>query len=518
MVSVRGNTHRYNVIDFGAKGDGKHPDTRAIQDAVDACAASGGGTVFVPKGDYLCATLVLKSNVSLYLAADATILGTGISEDYTPSCMIYAEDSNNIALAGQGAIDGKGKGVRGRGVDEVPHDFLAADFGRYFIASFVRCQHISFTGLTMKDSPFFAAYLKDSNHIRMEGIKIDNSVNINNDGLDFDSCQNVSVSNCHIRTGDDAIALKTNTPRPCKNITVTNCMLSSRWAAFRFGPESRGNFEDIAVSNCIIKDTYGCGIKLQMVEGAQMKNIVFSNLVMDNVTGPISLRLANWAEGLPQLGGLLKREGNVNRPIGVLQNVLFSNIRAGVPIHFNEDEQKLCISITGLPGHEIEGITLSDIHVTFPGGGTVEEAARRNVPDMRDNYPEYFMFGVLPAYGLYAHHVKGLKLENVRLDLALPDMRPAIVCDDVQDVEFSDLRAEGDRRSESLIRLQQTRQAFIHGSRPLNEIGTFVRVEGSESREIGLTGNDLRQAQKMLELGEGTSETAVEALWNLGVK
>ena len=513
----------FDVRDYGARGDGVSLDTKAIQKAIDACSADGGGMVFVPSGDYPIGTVVMKDNTNLCLSAGARILGTSNLVDYNPPSMIYAEDAHNIALTGHGVIDGRGKEVRPRAMKEVPHNFLDGTYDRYFITSFLRCQHISLSALTMRDSPFFAAYLRECGDIMIEGIKIDNHVNVNNDGLDFDSCQNVFVSNCYISSGDDAIALKTNTPRPCKNITVTNCMLSSRWAAFRFGPESKGNFENIAVSNCVIKDTYGCGIKLQMVEGAQMRNIVFSNLVMDNVTGPISMRLANWTKGLPQSGGFGTREGNVDRPIGALKNVLFSNIRARVAMeprtpYFNDAERRSCISITGLPSHHIEGITLSDIHITFPGGGTAEEAARRNVPDMRDTYPEYFMFGVLPAYGLYAHHVKGLKLKNVWFDLASPDVRPAIVCDDVQDLELSDFRAAGEQESESLIRLQQTRQAFIHGSRPLNETGTFLRVEGLESRNIGLAGNDLRRANKILELGEGASETAVEALWNLGMK
>jgi hypothetical protein len=513
----------FDVRDYGARGDGVSLDTKAIQKAIDACSADGGGMVFVPSGDYPIGTVVMKDNTNLCLSAGARILGTSNFRDYDPPSMIYAEDAHNIALTGQGVIDGRGKEVRPRAVKEVPHNFLDGTYDRYFITSFLRCQHISLSALTMRDSPFFAAYLRECCDIMVEGIKIDNHVNVNNDGLDFDSCQNVFVSNCYISSGDDAIALKTNTPRPCKNIAVTNCMLSSRWAAFRFGPESKGNFEDIVVSNCVIKDTYGCGIKLQMVEGAQMKNIVFSNLVMDNVTGPISMRLGNWTKGLPQSGGFGTRKGNVGRPIGALQNVLFSNIRACVALeprtpYFNDAERRSCISITGLPGHYIEGITLSGIHITFPGGGTAEEAARRAVPDMRDTYPEYFMFGVLPAYGLYAHHAKDLKLRNVRFDLASADVRPAIVCDDVQDLELSDFRVAGEQESESLIRLQQTRQAFIHGSRPLNKTGTFLRVEGLESRNIGLAGNGLRRANKILELGEGASETAVEALWNLGMK
>ena len=510
------NARLYNVADFGAAGDGVHADEAAIQKAIDACSTHGGGTVFLPKGNYLCKTLILKSSVTLNLAAEARILATGKLEDYRPhGCVLYAQDAHHITLAGEGVVDGRGKGVPGV-CGSGPCD-------RYKIIHFERCSEILITGVTLRDSAEWCTHLFECQEVRIEGAKVHSFVNANNDGFDIDSCQNVFISDCHIQCGDDAIALKTNSTAPCRNITVTNCVLSTRWAAFRFGPESRGNFEEIAVSNCAIHDTFGCGIKLQMNEGAQMKNIAFNNLVMENVTGPIALRLANW------VSGSIPREGNENRPIGTFQNVLFSNIRARVaavaqPELFNPDwkaeqgEERSCISITGLPGHPIEGIALSDIRITFPGGGTAAEAARRAVPDLPDTYPEYFMFGVLPAYGLYGHHVKDLSLNNVRFDLASPDLRPAIVCDDVENLELADFQAQGNEQAECLLRLQQTRGVFVHGSRPLNASPTFLRVEGNESREIGLDGNDLRRTTRPVDLAESAPQDCVELTANLGTR
>jgi hypothetical protein len=512
----KGITYLYNVIDFGATGDGTHPDADAIQKAIDTCFAHGGGTVFLPKGDYLSKTLILKSNVTLHLAAGARILATGKIEDYRPhSCVLYAQDAHNITLAGEGVVDGRGEGV--------PGSCGSGPCDRYKIIHFDRCRDILITRVTLKDSAEWCTHLSECEEVRIEGVQVHSYVNANNDGFDIDSCQNVFISDCHIKCGDDAIALKTNSTLPCKNITVTNCVLSTRWAAFRFGPEARGNFEEITVSNCAIHDTFGCGIKLQMNEGAQMKNILFNNLVMENVTGPIALRLANW------VSGTIPREGNENRPIGTFQNVIFSNIRARVAAvaqpellnpawHAESGEEKSCISITGLPGHPIEGIVLSNIHITFPGGGTAEEAARRTVPDLPNTYPEYFMFGVLPAYGLYGHHVRNLSLNNVRFDVASPDLRPAIVCDDVEGLELADFQAEGNEQVECLVRLQQTRRAFIHGCSSLHTSQTFLRVEGSESRDIGLIGNDFRLAKTPVELGYGSRQGAVEVQANLGVK
>lgn len=497
-------TH-FDVVQFGAKGDGKQAATESIQKAIDACAAAGGGVVYVPKGEYLCLTLVLKSNVNLHLASAARIVATGRVEDYAGhGCMLFAQNARKIAVTGRGAVDGRGRGTKGQ---------------RYKIIHFDRCQDVSLTGVELRDSSEWCTHLSECRGVHIQALRIDSAVNANNDGFDIDSCQNLAISDCHLRCGDDAIALKTNTAVPCRNITITNCIFTSRWAAFRFGPEAKGNFENIAVSNCVVHDTFGCGIKLQMNEGAKMKDIIFDNLVMDNVTGPISLRLANW------VAGIIERGGNENQRIGTFQNVMFSNIRARIapraePSKFGSDdvfpgEERSCISITGLPGHPIEGITFSNVVLTFPGGGTVAEAARRDIPDLRDTYPEYFMFGVLPAYGLYAHHVRGLSLQDIRFELATTDLRPAIVCDDAEDLEISNFRAEGNVKAECLIRLQNSRGVFIHGSRPLSQVTTFVRVEGAQSRGVALTGNDLRLTAKPTEIGESAPESAVTELSNI---
>jgi len=122
------------------------------------------------------------------------------------------------------------------------------------------------------------------------------------------------------------------------------------------------------------------------------------------------------------------------------------------------------------------------------------------------------MWGVLPAYGLYARHVRGLALEGVRFDLARPDLRPAVVCDDAEDVEISGLRAQGNREAESLIRLRSTRGAFLHGCRPLGEAGTFLRAEGRECRSITLAGNDLHAAPRATETAAGASRESVTML------
>ena len=210
------------------------------------------------------------------------------------------------------------------------------------------------------------------------------------------------------------------------------------------------------------------------------EDIRFNNLVMDNVTGPISLRLALWR------GWGVLRE--TLPPYGTFRNVSFSNIRARVPensqprdyeVPSTPGELRQCLNITGLPGHPIEGITFENVHITYYGGGTAEEAARTDIPEMADYYPEYHMFGTLPAYGFYIRHARDIVLRNVTLDFENTDLRPAIVCDDVIDLELDSVRAQGHSDADALIRLQNTRGAFIHGCRPTSDVNTFVKVVGS---------------------------------------
>jgi hypothetical protein len=261
----------------------------------------------------------------------------------------------------------------------------------------------------------------------------------------------------------------------------------------------------------VIYDTYGSAIKIQEVEGGVMENISFDTLVMNHVTGPISLRL----------GGYLgwRQERKESLPIGVLRNIRFSNIQASVadnayPLPHEvpafPGEKKSCINITGVPGYFIENIHFKGMNLTFAGGGSAEEA-QRPVPELRDRYPEYHMFGTLPAYGFYLRHAKGLTFEDVNLGTAAADLRPALAAEDVEDLELSNFRAAGNG-PEPLIRLCDVRRAYLHGCRPTTATALFLEVTGTGSQGILLQGNDLRRAARVYTEADGTPvETIVSA-------
>ena len=507
MADVLSGARVFNVCEYGASGDGRTLDTDAIQKAIDTCAAAGGGTVLVPAGSYRIGPIELKSMVRLFLEANAVLSAVTDIEAYRElKCLVYANNAKRFAICGQGRIIGNGASFPVYNPD-------GSSRLRPRLLRFERCSDIMLRDITLESAASWCTHMILCSGVNVDGITIHNRVKQNNDGLDFDSCTDVRVSNCNLDCGDDAIALKTNQSEPCKNIVVTNCVITSRWAAFRFGPEARGNFEDITVSNCVIHDTFGNGIKLQMNEGAVMRNILFSGLTMTNVTGPISMRLAGWRHGI------INRDNPEDMPVGRFENVVITGLRAtvaerpyineNVDLHPFPGEERSCISITGLPGHPIEGITLSDIHITFPGGGTTEEAARRDIPDLPDQYPEYFMFGVLPSWGLYAHHVRGITLHNITFDLVTPDLRPSLVLDDAESVMIDGFRMDGNTGAESVIRFVNTRDAFLTGCNMLTLSSVFLQIEGGNSRDILLDGCNLLKAEVPVQTSRGAGENVV---------
>src|SRR5438552_6039025 len=287
----------YNIRDFGAKGDGTTLDTAAVQAAIDACNKDQGGTVLVPAGVFVIGTIELKSNVTLHVAAAAKLLGSADGKQYHAADaiplqgdstlgdgnvgLIFAVKAENIAIDGPGTIDGQGlqfhspsRGVpppSGRGGNNRPYHVL-----------FHQCKNVTIRGVRLVASAYHSVRIIQSSFVNIDGVYIYNRVNGNNDGFHFISSQYVHVSNCDIQCQDDACALFGS----CKFVTVTNCSFSTRWSVFRFGG---GEAENITVSNCLIYECYGCPVKLRCGPGSRFENIHFSNIVMKDVTGPISI-------------------------------------------------------------------------------------------------------------------------------------------------------------------------------------------------------------------------------------
>ena len=441
-------TEKY-VVDIhthGAVGDGLTLNTCSIQSAIDVCTNAGGGTVFVPPGRWLTGRIRLQSNVVLHISAGATLVGSTDLADYgSEEALIHAKDAKNVAIEGMGTIDGQGASF------DIPDEHLpyGAWGGRPRVVFFQDCLRVRVSGVRLINSAFWTCHVLGCTDVVLTGISIDSRVRLNNDGIDIDSCERVAVSNCIIKCGDDGIAFKTNIERPCRDVTVTNCFIQTRWAGIRIGPESIGGYSNIAVSNCVLRDVWGCGIKMQMWEYAVMENISFSNITMEDVTGPIHMRIAGFEKSSHENWGNLpdwftKRKV---KPFGVMRNVRFSGITArvlGVPpvpdsdpkrnVAMQEGEARSCLSVCGAPGYPIENISFNDMFIEYAGGGTVEEAERELPDSVRANgeiggtpHPEYYAFGVMPAWGAFIRHARGIRMKNVTMSTSSPDARPELV-------------------------------------------------------------------------------------------
>ena len=498
----------YNVRHHGAKGDGKTLDTAGFQAAIDACTNDKGGTVLVPAGEFLIGSIELKSNVTFHLAAAARLLGStnsshykeGIEKDpYVNIALIYANDAENVSIEGKGIVDGQGAAFLGKADKDRP--VLLVSYG---------CKNLSIRDISLTNSAFWCTHINRCSHVYIDGVRIHSRVNGNNDGFHFDNCDHVNVSNCNVACGDDACALFGAN----RNVTITNCTFSTRWSVFRFG---EGVSENITISNCVIYDTFGCPIKMQVASGTRLENILFSDLVMSNVTGPIYIGLGSHPPNVQAWWNWEPTPANEPLPGGIVRNIIFKGIRATIaPAPDLKEypwespfpgERRTCINLTALDGQLIQDISFSDIHITFPGGGTSEEAAGRQVPQTSGN--EYFQFGVLPAYGMYARNVRGLTLDDVRFDLATPDLRPALVFDHVADAALNGFSAEGNPNNESLLRFTATREALLTACRALKPCAAFLQVEGTANEGITIAASDLSKAASPLTFSRGAAKKAV---------
>lgn len=479
-------TARFCVLDHGAVPDGSTKNTHSIQKAVDTAHAGGGGIVLFPPGRYLTGAFAIKSRVTLELAPGATLLGSTDPADYPPpsrkACfaLIQAADAVDIAITGSGAIDGQG----GHDVWKItpPHYH---DPPRPSIIHFRRCRQVRIETIRLRNAPAWVQHYEECDDLVIDGISVESHCNYNNDMLDVDGCKNVRIINCTGNTGDDALTFKSTTGRLCENITVSNCVVSSHANALKFGTESRGGFRNVTVSNLVVRparaeafhlgDRRGLGgIALEMVDGGVLERITISNVAMERTTAPIFMRL----------GDCRRQHRSATPPegVGTFRDVVISNVIAsGV--------SSTGCAIAGLPGHCIENVTLSRIRIRFAGGGTMDQV-HREVPERPDCYPECTMFGELPAYGFYARHVRGLTLDDIDVRWEEADVRPALVCDDVRDLNVNRLRADGASGGASTIMLRDTRHALIRGCRSPESVPAFVEMDGS-TFAVSIIGNDL---------------------------
>lgn len=455
VLLANGQTSYYNVIAYGAKGNDKDLDTKSINAAIEAAAAKGGGTVYFPAGNYLTGSIRLKSNITLLLDGAATIIAaskidsaeydaiepstsasidkfTDIGHNRFHNSLIWGENLHNVSIQG-GTIWGRGLlGGEVKGGNNYANKSIALK----------NCRNVLLRDIIIKHGGWFGILATGVDHLTIDHITMDT----NRDGMDIDCCQWVHVSNCTINSpSDDAICLKSSFalgyPRPTKNVTITNCIVSGYFEGsvldgtykkdyrkaptgrIKMGTESNGGFQNIAISNCVFDHCRG--LALESVDGALLEDVTISNITMRDVTNsPFFIRLGARMRGPDSL------------VIGQAQRISISNVNV-----YNAVDDSSASIISGIPGHDIAKVELSNIHLYYKGGAA-KDLDTIHVPEFEKRYPDPNKFGVIPAYGFFIRHVNNILLRDVTVEFLKPDHRPVFILAQVTGATFRNIKAQ----------------------------------------------------------------------------
>lgn len=451
----------FDIVTYGAKGDGQTDNTQAFQKAIDEASAGGGGIVEVPMGKFVTGVLHMKSNVELHLAENGVLLGSAKRADYGPSnaasALLVADGQDNIAITGKGTIDGQApklledlyRMLKAGALEDKEwqtynpwHQMRPSEHNRPKIIEWKNCRDVRIKNITLKDGLDWVQKYTNCTDLVIDSIKVQSVTFLNNDGIDVVDCKKVRITNCDINAADDGICLKSESAQGrCEDVYISDCRIRSSASAFKLGTASRGTFSHITARNLTIYDTYRSAIALETVDGAILENIDIRNVTARNTGNAIFIRLGR---------------RNQHAPAGELRHVYIGDVMADIPAGkpdkgYEEEGPEVLVphnvfpsSIVGLPGHPVQDITLENIDITYAGNSDKKTAffspdTLSRVPEAEADYPEFSMFGELPVSGFYARHVTGLTMKNVRLHYKAYDFRPACLFDDVAGLSLSDI-------------------------------------------------------------------------------
>jgi polygalacturonase len=465
----------FDVKSYGAKGDGKNPDRDSINKAIEAASAAGGGTIYFPAGTYVTGSIRLRSNITLQLEHGARIEASADPAAYDApepnesdkyqdfghshfhNSLIWGEGLENVSIIGGGLISGEAlvHADRDRGADKT----IAIKLSR----------HVILRDFSILNGGHFGILATGIDNLTIDNVLIDT----NRDGIDVDSCRNVRISNASVNTpNDDAIVLKGSHAlgfaRATENVTITNSLVSGydigtlldgtykrtvKAAPDRDGPtgrikigtESEGDFRNITISNIVFDRSRG--LALESVDGAHIEDVTVSNITMREISNaPFFIRL----------GSRMRAPDGV--PVGSIKRISVSNVDV-----YDADPRYGSI-ISGIPGHDVEDVRLSDIRIVYRGGLRLDQVAKQPAdlvntfffrasggvpprepyatPERETEYPEPSMFGMMPAYGFFVRHAVGVEFNNVDVGYIKEDRRPAFVLDQVKAVDFQHVKAQ----------------------------------------------------------------------------
>jgi hypothetical protein len=523
-------TRSFSVLDFGVVKDTKALQTKRIQSVIDEAHRTGGGTVRFLPGTYLTGTLHLKSNVSLYLDRGARLLGSPKLADYERGnwpAMIMAEKQNNISISGYGVLDGNSQelvkefdrikanrsfleyypgvkegekisfiGSTGNPTEVDPHRLMAegkleqhiyhgysrpSESVRPQVIEFRKCVGVRVSDVTIANSANWVQTYRDCKDMKFLRMKVRSTKYWNNDGIDLVDCQRVEMYDCDIDSADDALCLKSEPfGKGCLDITVSRIKLASRASAIKFGTASHIAFKRIHISDVSVRDTYRSAIAIQSVDGAEIEDVKVERLKAVNTGNAIFLRLGR---------------RNQKKAPGYIRGIVLRDIEVSVPSLPKDYHQEIGkphnlipSSIVGMPGHSIHDVLLERVKVTYGGGGDPTVARvpldqLSQIPENERNYPEFSMWGELPAWAFFLRHTQGITMRNVEFSLKAPDFRPAIVSDFSTDLRLSKVGI-GSGGGQPVIYLKDSPRQKLMDVRFPKGSTEPVRISGGESFAI----------------------------------
>jgi polygalacturonase len=445
----------FNVRSFGATADGKTVDTRAVNQAIEAAAATGGGTVHFPAGTYACYSIRLRSFVRLHLEPGAIILaapGNGydaaepngpfeayqdFGHNHWHNSLIWGEGIRDVAVSGPGLICGRGLS-RGEAAEPgLPSADAPGAADK--VMALKRCRNVTVRDVAILAAGHFGILATGVDNLTLENLTIDTI----RDGINVDCCKNVRIFGCSVNSPwDDGICLKSSyalgEARVTENVTISNCYVTGGFALgtmldgtfrradanagqptgrIKCGTESNGGFKNIAISNCIFERCRG--FALESVDGGIVEDIIFKDVIMRDIrNAPFFLRL----------GARLRAPAGTG--VGTFRRVIISNIICDAPAN------DMPAIIAGLPGHPIEDVSTSDVFIVQKGGASVA-MTDIDPPEQEREYPEPSSFGPLPAQGLLVRHAKNVEFHHIEITSVQTDARPFVWLSDVDGADFS---------------------------------------------------------------------------------
>jgi polygalacturonase len=414
-----------DVRAYGAKGDGTTPDTRAIQAAIDACAAMGGGKVLLNSGTFLSGMISLKNNIALHIDSTATLLGSQVVADYPDTnpptfntqrkqarkALVYAQSVDNIRVEGGGTINGNGA---------TGSPWSGPEAGRPMALFTVLSTHVTVQNITIKDSAMWDLVSMEDDYLTIANVTVNSRDKANRDGMDVVDCHHVTIDHCTITSGDDALCFKSGVRRGVDDVTVTNSTVQSVGSnALKFGTGSYGGFTNVTFDGITILGTgaHNAAMSVESVDGADVKNITFRNITFQNVGAPLLVVLGD--RGPSTYGGW---PSNDVHKTGSLDTVSYENVTG------SNVTSTLGSLITGTPTERVKDISFANVHIATLGGMTTVPA---DPPEYTTEYPEVSMFGNEPAFGYFIRHADGVTFTGSTVTATPTDARRAIESRDV---------------------------------------------------------------------------------------